>query len=295
MGFASTGILSAGEVTYEYQCFQRAGYLSGMQDVAAVFLGLLSLICTIVSTFRLRNTATKSLNLFILKAESNGSEATPATEHTSAAGAGTPEASTPPSTDTTSASNQTSTTDAPPPYNSRHPNTPILSPAPQTNSTTLLFGNAHTQDARWRAQTFALSTLYLALLTMSLTTVAFALQNLWYCPHIFASKDTVTFWMCLVWFLYAILVLFASSGLVAWIVKFLALWGPTTEAGRGRVLGQTIELDMAFYGLLLIPVGLGLGVVELVLACQRLCCPGASDEYVVLQTEDLEMGGVSRQ
>lgn len=74
-------------------------------------------------------------------------------------------------------------------------------------------------------------------------------------------------------------------------MTFLALWGPNTEMGRGRILGKTIELDVAFHVIFAIPRILGFAVVELILTCQRCWCPGALDEYEEIETEDIELGG----
>lgn len=273
------------EESYAYQCFNRAGYLSGMETVGAVFIGLLSFICTIVLTFCLRSVANEALRTFAPRKTNHISDAVDATGHINPAGTETIDAL---PTDAVLPSDHASRVEPPPPYNSEHPSSAVA--APQTGASTVLFGNSSTKDARWRARTFALSTLFFSLLTISLTTLGFSLQNLWYCPEILDSQNKVTLWMCFVWFLYTLLVFFASSGLVAWIVKFMALWGPNTEVGRGRILGMTIDLDLAIYALSAIPIGLGFAVVELILACQRFCCPAALEEYEEVETEDVELG-----
>lgn len=284
---------SAGEVAYAYQCHGRAGYLSGMQTVSAVFTGLFSLICALGLAFLLRAAARdvvqEAKKSSLPQGLTHDSGVIPSTEDSNASVADTNGPSTPKSTDTARPSVDMSRTDSPPPYDSEDTSDSL----PELQTTIVILRCGVPYGARWRAHAFAVSTISLALLIMSLTTLGFALQNLWYCPEILDSEDTVTIWKCLVWILYTFLVFIASSGFVAWIVTFLALWGPHTEVGRGRLLGKDIDLWAIFTGLFFIPIMLTFGVGELIFACQRMCCPGASDDYKVIETEDIELGQAS--
>lgn len=127
------------------------------------------------------------------------------------------------------------------------------------------------------------STVTLGCLIMCLVTLGFAIQNLFYCPSVTEAEGKVENGKVMVWLFFSLLVVFASSGFVAWLIKLLALWGPTTEAGRGKVLGFTIQLDV-------FSLGLGSGIAYLIVACQRLCCPRALEQYVEVHVEDVEMG-----
>lgn len=91
--------------------------------------------------------------------------------------------------------------------------------------------------------------LFFSLLTFGLTTFGFAIQNLDHCPGILAQGDTIGLGLVIIWLLFTVLVLFASSGLMALIINFLALWGPNTELGRGKAMGGTLSLDSLSLGL----------------------------------------------
>lgn len=256
------------QTQYMYQCHRLAGYLSNTDPTAGIFVGILSAILTVYLTVLLRNLGTEALALFNPP------------EPTSAATTGTNAA---PATTSPDSPSETSIPDPPPPYDPES-QTPQAASSPPPAP----------KDAEWRAQTFALSTVYLSLSTLGLTTLGFAVQNAYYCPAVEFADYPVTFWKCVVWFVYGLIALFASSGLVAWVIKFLALWGPTTEVGRGKVRGVKIDVDCFAFLLtcvvLLVPMGVWVGCVGLILRSQRWCCPGASDEYAEVDGEDVEMG-----
>lgn len=286
---------------YAYQCYERAGYLSRMQTGGVVPLGMFSLVCIFVLVYWLRRIGNQALEAYAPIATSIVSPPAVDTDTGDASTPTSPSAVTTLSPDQSSAS-ETSTEDPPPAYDSQSAPLALAAALDTVGSSAAeveqSFWNARARDARWRAETFVISTLLLGLLTVSLATFGFAIQHLFYCPDVDFTGYEVNFWNCVVWIVFGLLVCFASSGLVACLVKFLALWGPTTEVGRGKVLGYTIFLDAipaGLFGTVAFLVGGIVGgsgylVVEGILACQRFCCPGASEEYAEVAAEDVEMG-----
>lgn len=261
------------QTLYTYQCHERAGYLSGMGPIAASLLGFLSVYAAVLCVLALRAIGEQALKV----ANPKPLRAAPGTTNAANTTANLHTASSPNS----NIENLMAIWEDPP---------PSYVPDSQTASASTDLP----KYARWRAHTFTGSIALLGVLVLSFTTLGFALQNLFYCPEVDFSDYNITAWKVVVWLVYSGFVLFASSGLVACVIKFLALWGPATEVGKGKVWGRTILLDAIPFGLFVavsfLPVMVGVRVGELILAGQRFCCPWVGSGYAEVASEDVELG-----
>lgn len=160
---------------------QRAGFLSSASDGVIVLVIFVTIIATITLTIILRQTAQPS---------TKGKEV-PAAAATS---------STAPVADESE--------NAPPPYAPPTPSPPATEPEP--GKAVVDFPNP--KDT---APAFVLGTVLLAAQIFALITLGFAIQYTNYCPKV-KPKAPLGTGGIIGWCFYALLVLFASSGLVSW-------------------------------------------------------------------------------
>jgi hypothetical protein len=102
----------------------------------------------------------------------------------------------------------------------------------------------------------------------AVTTLAFCIQNLEYCPSS-PPDDSAGFFNILCWFAYSLLVLFASSGFVVWCLLLRNLWG----GGMKEVPLDLVAIVVATPFILL-----GQMVVAVIRASQGQFCSQVLDE-----------------
>lgn len=232
---------------------QRAGFLSSASDGVIVLVILVTIIATITLTIILRQTAQ------------------PSTKEKEAPAAAT--------TSSTEAAGDESD-NAPPPYAPPASSSSVSSSSitePELGKAVVEFPNP--KDT---APAFVLGTILLAAQMFALVTLGFAIQYTNYCPKVRPNVPLGTGGI-IGWCFYALLVLFASSGLVSW---GLLCW--YVGGGKKRDLNlDSIPLGVAIGALT--PFALLYQVAVLaVQGCQKKLCGVSFEEEQESAVEEVE-------
>ncbi|KZF22208.1 hypothetical protein L228DRAFT_247840 [Xylona heveae TC161] len=180
----------------------------------------------------------------------------------------------PSSTTPSEASTPPSSTDRnePPPYSEQTPST-----AAKQRST---------------AESFVLGTFLLLPLLVALVTLALCIQNIRYCPTTTSTAaDGPSFASVISWILYSLLALYASSGLVTWVILLRNLWLHPDDAGAPAPIPQDVVPLVLIGAVLLPPVMVGRGSVVGVRWLQARFCPDTLIE-VPVQSVELDQRGL---
>ncbi|OBT48087.1 hypothetical protein VE00_01094 [Pseudogymnoascus sp. WSF 3629] len=208
----------------------RAGFLSSFPSEAVVFLLFVAVIAIIPLTIFLRETARPSPK----KKEVPAAAATEST---------VPESG--------------ESENAPPPY---------APPAPSSTEAEPDKAAVNFPNPKDTAPAFVRGTLILAVLVLALVTIAFGFQYLNYCPEVDPNAPLGT-WSIIGWCFYALLVLFASSGLVSWGLLCWYVGGGKKQDFMLDImsLGVFVGVSVPFYMLYA-------GAVGVVRGCQKWLC-----------------------
>lgn len=228
----------------------RAGFMSSASDTVVTLVALVAVAATLALTVWLRKTAAPSSK----EKEVPAAAATPSTESESA-----------------------ESENAPPPYEPPASSLPTSEPAPKRPV-------ADFPNPEDTAHAFVLGTVLFAAQTFMLVTLGFCIQHFNYCPKVEINAPLST-GSIIIWFLYAWLVLIASSGFVSW---GLLCW----YVGGGKK--QDFVLDIIPLGLIvatLMPfMLLFMGAVQAVRGCQKwLCGVTFEEQHDVLEEVETDV------